>query len=84
MGDKGHGTIDGKTIYASVNDGWVALDHQCSLMLLGASHQYNRGMTIEQVAEHYTGCDHADTWAAEVAKRLGVPVTATLYQYIQS
>lgn len=78
LGDQGQGTIAGKTIFASLQDGWDALYHQVSLMLTGASRIYSPSMTISQIAGFYTGGDNPTSWATNVANALGVGVDTTL------
>jgi hypothetical protein len=77
-GDVGHGTINDKTIYATVEDGWNALYKQVHLMLEGVSHYYQPTMTIAEMAVVYTGADAASSWAATVADKLGVDTNTTL------
>lgn len=78
LGDAGQGTIGGKTIFATIEDGWAALYKQIRLMLTGASAYYHPGMTIAQVAKIYTGGDNALAWAKNVAISLGVSVQTKL------
>jgi len=78
LGDLGRGTIDGKTIFKTIEDGWAALYRQIRLMLTGASKYYTPEMTIAQVAEIYTGADNALAWAKNVAVSLGVSIQTKL------
>lgn len=72
LGDLGFGTIGGKTIYQTVEEGWAALEHQINLILAGRSAYYTPDMTILEVAQTYTGGDNAQAWATIVAGQLGV------------
>lgn len=81
VGDVGYGTDEGKTIFSEDQDGWMALEHQCDLMLTGNSHLYKPSMNILQVAMLYTGNDSSASWAQAVAQALGISVTTTLYQF---
>ena len=72
LGDIGLGTIGGKTIYATIADGWAALERQIDLILTGQSRYYKPDMTILEVAQTYTGGDNAQAWANIVAEKLGV------------
>jgi hypothetical protein len=81
VGDVGYGTDEGKTIFSEDQDGWMALEHQCDLMLTGNSHVYKPSMNFLQIAQLYTGGDNAGAWAQIVAQSLGISVTMTLYQF---
>jgi len=72
LGDIGFGTIGGKTIYQTIEEGWTALIYQIDLILTGRSRYYTPDMTIRQVAVTYTGGDNADAWANIVSGKLGV------------
>lgn len=78
LGDVGYGMIDGKTVYATVTDGWNALYRQVRLMLTGESAYYHPGMTLSEVAVIYTGGDNPVSWAYTVAQSLGVSVQTRL------
>ena len=82
LGDAGRGTIGGKTIFATIEDGWNALYRQIRLMLTGASKYYSPEMTIAQVAAIYTGGDNALAWAKNVAVSLGVSIQTKLGELI--
>lgn len=71
-GDVGLGLIGGKTIYATIADGWAALERQINYILTGTSRYYTPDMTLREVAEIYTGHDNAQAWANIVAGKLGV------------
>ena len=66
------GDIGGKTIFATAEEGWAALDRQINFILTGQSRYYTPDMTIFQVAQIYTGGDNAQAWANIVAGKLGV------------
>ena len=61
VGDVGYGTDEDKTIFSEDQDGWMALEHQCDLMLTGNSHLYKPSMNILQVAD-------CSTWCADVRR----------------
>lgn len=81
LGDRGSGTIHGKTIFSSVIEGWNALERQIDLMRTGQSAFYNASMTIHQIAVIYTGGDKPDAWARIVAGDLGITTATTLAAY---
>jgi hypothetical protein len=70
VGDVGYGTINGITIFASVDDGWAALANQISSMASGTNSHYPAGATLAQVGIPYSGGD--PNWANNVASYLGV------------
>jgi hypothetical protein len=72
LGDKGLGTVAGKTVFASPEEGFQALERQINLILTGRSDYYSPDMTIREIAQVYTGGDNADAWANIVAGQLGV------------
>lgn len=78
IGDQGSGTVSGKTIFSSIEDGWNALTNQVSKMLYGGSSVYNPSMTIAQAGQLYSGGD--PNWANNVATSLGVSVDTPLNQ----
>jgi hypothetical protein len=63
-------------IYATAQDGREALERQVRLMFAG-SRIYKPSMTIAEVALHYTATQ-PESWAANVAARLGVTVETRL------
>jgi hypothetical protein len=81
LGDLGYGTEGGKTVFATEQLGWVALEEQCRLMLTGESHVYRTTDTFAEVAEKYTGGDNSEAWAETVALELGIDVETTLKEY---
>lgn len=84
VGDVGCGMEQGKTIFPNDQAGWLALEHQCDLMLEGLSHVYSLSDTFLQVALKYTGNDAAQDWVAVVAHSLGVSASTTLQQYMNA
>lgn len=76
LGDIGYGTFEGKTIFATSDDGWAAADRQFGGMLSGMSHIYTQDMTLEEAGLKYSGGD--PNWAKNVAAMLNVNVTVTL------
>lgn len=77
-GNQGHGVHNGKTIYATPEEGWAQLEHECTLILTGQSHYIKPAMTFDQMAAIYTGNDHAKEWAMVVAKQVGLKTTDKL------
>jgi hypothetical protein len=79
----GYGTDNGKTIFPDDEAGWMALEHECDLILYGLSRAgYKLTDTIMQMAFRYTGNDGATTWALTVARALGISTLTTLEQYM--
>lgn len=72
LGNVGGGTVNGKTVFPDDSAGWMALQHQCDLMLTGHSHVYKLTDNILEVAFKYTGGDNPTAWAMTVAQKLGV------------
>lgn len=71
------GTIGGKTIFQTVEEGWAALEKQIEWMLTGQSKIYSPDMTIQEVGNWYVGGKGTPTadsvaWANNVARQLGV------------
>ncbi len=71
LGDHGHGTANKKTIYATAESGWLALEAECTLILSGRSHYIKPFMNFNRFAMIYTGNDHPTTWANAVTQKLG-------------
>jgi hypothetical protein len=78
LGDKGYGTIDGKTIFPSDSQGWQALYHEVQLILDGKSAYYQPSMSIADIGNIYSGGD--PNWAQNVADDLGVDVDTQIGQ----
>ena len=85
VGDQGSGTIQQKTIFGSLDEGWAALENQIGLIASGQSPVYNQvaqslglqdssQLSIAQIAPTYTGGDNPNAWANTVASELGVSV----------
>src|SRR6266446_4703355 len=51
LGDLGHGDINGKTIFATAEDGWNALQKQIGLMASGQSDYYQPTDTWRRIAQ---------------------------------
>ncbi len=88
LGDVGYGTMGtGITVFASADDGWSALYHQCDLMLTGRSAVYSLDWSLAQVGSKYANGD--PNWAINVAFALttlgyiGVTTDTTLSQLAQ-
>ena len=71
LGDKGHGTLGAEAITVFQDDatGWAALDHQLEMIRTHRSHVYTVGMTIREMAAHWTRTQ-PDAWAQNVADDL--------------
>lgn len=86
-GDITDSTTGVKKTFTTVDEGWVALKHQVSLILTGASHVYKPEMPIIQIASIYTlGKPDIATpdvmgWANTVAGDLGLSITDPLTAY---
>lgn len=59
-------------IFATVDDGWLALKKQVSEMLDDTSKNFKSTMTIAQIGIVYAGGDPGGNWARNVAQYLGV------------
>lgn len=70
LGDRGNGTINGKTVFASDDAGWLALYAQVDRMLAGRSAYYSADDSIASIAATWTGNDAPDAWADIVVARL--------------
>lgn len=81
-GDDYFGTSTGMDgpllVFDSYADGEAALTQKVANIFNGTSDVYSTGMSIDQLAETYTGGDNAADWAASVAQTLGVPSATTL------
>lgn len=84
LGDRGYGTQGGKTVFASVQEGWERLYHECWLMLSGNSHVYSPTASLLQIAKKYTGGDAPQAWAAIVAQEIGIHPLDTLTGYLSA
>jgi hypothetical protein len=69
----------GHAIFKSDAAGWAALRTQVILILGGNSRNFNKDMTINQMAQMYAR--NWRHWAANVANELGVSPDATLAEY---
>ena len=83
-GDVGCGVDHEKTIFPNDDAGWMALQHQCDLMLSGQSGVYKLSDRIIDVAVKYTGNDSPTTWAATVAQKLGVSAATKLSELLDT
>jgi len=80
-GDRGYGTLEGKTIFFNVADGWAALYTQIERMLSGKDKLYPATMTLAEAGMRYSGGD--PNWAKNVAGALGVDESITLAELDQ-
>jgi len=84
LGDQGYGTINGVTVFPSADAGFTALNNQVQLIQSGNSKAgYSTDMSINQVAQLYTGGDNPTGWAATVAKTAGVDPNSNFSQTAQ-
>lgn len=73
---------EGISVFPSADAGWNALYKQLYLILTGGSGVYNLDMTISDMAAKWTGGDHPDTWARNVAGFVGADVSAPLWSVL--
>jgi hypothetical protein len=66
-------------VFASDADGFAALRAQIVRVITGNSKHYNLDMSIKRVGMRYAG---AAIWSKNVARKLGVPESATLRSYL--
>ncbi len=74
----GVGTDGPLVVYGSADDGWDALYTQVNRYFSGTSAHAGPNSTIADLAPSYTGNDNADSWAANVARVLGVGTDTTI------
>lgn len=84
LGDLGHGAISGKTIFASIQDGWNALRKQIHLMASGGSDYYQPTDTWRRIAQVWVGTNDYPNWMNTVTGELGVDPDSTLEDYLAS
>lgn len=82
-GDLGNGTIQGKTVFASAQEGLTALENMVSGWLTGNSRIYSPDMTISEISTWYVNgtadaTAASDAWASNVANALGLSVNDPL------
>jgi len=69
--------------FETADEGWQALYRQVELMITGKSAYYRPTMTIQEIAQIYTGGDKPEPWARIVAAKLGTtpdrPIGEVLY-----
>ncbi len=75
IGDRGYGTIGGKTIFATPQDGWNALYRQLVLIRNGKSRNFKPTDTWREVARTWVGTADFENWLVNVTNRLGVKST---------
>lgn len=79
---EGGTTINGITVFDSVDAGWAALYRQLWLIVTGESNYYNLDMTILDMAQMWTATQPS-AWAANVGQALNVdPQTTQLWQVL--
>ena len=71
----------GHTIFKNDEAGWEALRTQITLVLEGHSKNFNRNMTINQMAKKYAKDWHR--WANNMSHNLGVSPDTTLADYFE-
>jgi hypothetical protein len=67
---------EGVLHFANLDDGWDALKRKLTHMLTGRSVLYHLYDSLEQIGKVYSG--GKPEWAINVARELGLPVTAEL------
>lgn len=73
LGDIGYGTLGNNiTVFPSASAGADALTNQENLISNGESANYSSGESIADMGTTYAGASGGSTWAANVAKFLGV------------
>jgi hypothetical protein len=79
--DRAAGTDGPFVVFLNDEDGWQNLYTQVRAMLAGPPYSsiYSPGMSIAEVASHYTSTQQTE-WAANVAAHLGVTPDTTLEQ----
>jgi hypothetical protein len=82
LGDRGNGTVSGKTVFGSSTEGWEALKAQIRLMWLDRSDYYGPDDTFQDIAVTWTGGDNWQSWLAIVSRDLGVSANTTLRGYL--
>jgi len=92
LGDRGWGTVEGKTQYPKADwaaelgdreDGASALRRECLAILVGASHIYALGWDFSALGAVWTGYDNWEEWCKVVCKELGAARGTTLAQYAE-
>ncbi len=71
IGDRGNGVIEGKTVFATVQDGWSALYRQLDLVRIGKAKFLKPTDTWREFARTWVGTADSENWAANVTNRLG-------------
>lgn len=72
-------TLGKYRVFRTDAEGWAALQAQIVRVLLGHSRAYTLETSINLMGRRYAG---SPLWARNVAKRLGVPGTTTLRDYL--
>ena len=75
---QGFPTINGISVFDSVDQGWAALHNQLQLIIDGRSKFYNLDMSIKAMGDTWEA-DAGDAWAHNIAADLGVSVDAPLW-----
>ncbi len=76
----GGDTINGISVFSSVEEGWNKLYRQIAMIVSGSSAYYNLDMTIAEMGRIYAGGD--ENWSTNVARYLGVSRDAHLWEVI--
>lgn len=84
LGDLGNGAINGKTIFATAEDGWNALRKQIGLMASGGSDYYQPTDTWRRIAQVWVGTSDYPNWMNTVTSDLDVEPDSTLEDYLAS
>ncbi len=82
LGDIGNGLLNGKTIFATAQDGWIALFNQIRRIIAGNSRYYTVDDSFSQMAATWTGNDSPQSWANTVTAELRVSQSTTLRSFL--
>ena len=82
LGDLGNGLLNGKTVFATAQDGWNALFNQIKLIIAGRSGYYNVDNTFSEMARTWTAGDNYQSWANTVTAELGVSQSTRLREFL--
>lgn len=83
LGDRGYGVEQQKTIYFTAEDGWDALERECTAILTGSSHVYSVDWTLSQVASKWTGGDNDGAWVKIVVEKLNLDPMTTIADWVK-
>ena len=85
LGDQGLGTLgQGITVFPTPQAGATALDNQVTKMANGTSSVYAPNESIAQIGQTYAGANGGSSWAANVAKSLGISPSSSLFSFLNN